>query len=112
IFSLLSRSMPWISSRHWGNKINDRRLRMVVKTKKKAAAKTAAKKKTTGKKKITAKKKTSAPAKRKASAARVKKGDRYQCSVCGIAVRIDETCGCVDMCDIICCDTQMRPKKK
>jgi len=42
----------------------------------------------------------------------VKKGDKYQCSVCGIAVTVDEACGCVDMCDIMCCDTQMKPKRK
>lgn len=83
---------------------------MAVKAKKKAAATRTARKKTSAKKKTTAKKKT--PARRKSPAGQVKKGDKYQCSVCGIAVRIDETCGCVDMCDIICCDTQMKPKKK
>jgi len=31
----------------------------------------------------------------------VKKGDVYQCSVCGLAVTVDEVCGCVDACDII-----------
>jgi molybdenum cofactor biosynthesis enzyme len=43
---------------------------------------------------------------------RVKKGDVYKCSVCGLAVRVDETCGCVDMCDIICCERQMKPVKR
>jgi len=42
----------------------------------------------------------------------VKKGDVYKCSVCGLAVRVDELCGCVDACDIICCEKQMKPKKK
>jgi hypothetical protein len=42
----------------------------------------------------------------------VKKGDVYKCSVCGIAVRVDEVCGCIDACDIICCERQMKPKKK
>jgi len=42
----------------------------------------------------------------------VKKGDVYKCSVCGLAVRVDEVCGCVDMCDIICCETPMRAKKR
>ncbi len=41
----------------------------------------------------------------------VKKGDVYQCGVCGLAVTVDE-CGCVDACDIICCEKQMKPKKK
>jgi len=42
----------------------------------------------------------------------VKKGDVYKCSVCGLAVTVDEVCGCVDACDIICCDKQMKPKKR
>lgn len=42
----------------------------------------------------------------------VKKGDVYKCGVCGLAVRVDEVCGCVDMCDIICCEKQMKPVKK
>ena len=42
----------------------------------------------------------------------VKKGDVYKCSVCGLAVRVDEVCGCVDMCDIVCCEKPMRAKKK
>ena len=40
----------------------------------------------------------------------VKKGDTYRCSVCGIAVTVDEVCGCVDTCDIICCEKPMRKK--
>ena len=42
----------------------------------------------------------------------VKKGDAYQCSVCGLAVTVDEACGCVDACDIICCEKPMKPKKR
>ena len=42
----------------------------------------------------------------------VKKGDVYKCGVCGLAVTVDEICGCVDTCDIICCEKQMRPKKR
>ena len=42
----------------------------------------------------------------------VEKGDVYKCSVCGLAVTVDEVCGCVDTCDIICCDKQMKPKKR
>ncbi len=48
---------------------------------------------------------------RKVTQKRVKKGDVYECSVCGLAVRVDEACGCVDACDIICCEKPMRPKK-
>jgi hypothetical protein len=42
----------------------------------------------------------------------VKKGDVYKCGICGLAVRVDEVCGCVDTCDIICCEKQMNPKKR
>ena len=42
----------------------------------------------------------------------VKKGDVYKCGVCGLAVTVDEVCGCVDTCDIICCQKQMKPKKR
>lgn len=45
-------------------------------------------------------------------AAPVKKGARYACGVCGIAVTVDDVCGCVDTCDIICCGRQMKPKRK
>lgn len=39
------------------------------------------------------------------------KGDSYSCSVCGLVVTVDEVCGCVDTCDIICCSEPMKPKK-
>jgi hypothetical protein len=41
-----------------------------------------------------------------------KQGEGYQCTVCGLAITIDEVCGCMDACDIICCEKQMKPKKK
>jgi hypothetical protein len=66
----------------------------------KAAKKTAAKK-------AVAKKATS----RTASRGKVKAGDQYKCSVCGLVVSVDETCGCVDTCDIVCCDTPMKKKR-
>jgi hypothetical protein len=62
-------------------------------------------------KKKTVKKKTTKPS-RRTTKKTIKKGDRYACNICGVAVRIDEVCGCVDMCDIICCGRQMKPKKK
>jgi hypothetical protein len=43
---------------------------------------------------------------------RIKKGDRYQCGICGLVVKVDDTCGCVDMCDIVCCDKPMKKKRK
>jgi hypothetical protein len=41
----------------------------------------------------------------------LKKGDQYKCSVCGLVVSVDETCGCVETCDIVCCDTPMKKKR-
>jgi len=43
--------------------------------------------------------------------AKVKKGNRFACSVCGLVVRVDNVCGCIEACDIICCGKQMSPKK-
>ena len=43
---------------------------------------------------------------------RSKKGGSYVCGVCGLAVTVDNVCGCVDTCDIICCGNQMKPKAK
>ena len=48
---------------------------------------------------------------KKAAKKGVKKGDAYQCSVCGLVVTVDEVCGCVDYCDIVCCEKQMKAKK-
>jgi len=42
----------------------------------------------------------------------VRKGDVYKCGVCGLGVTVDEVCGCVDTCDIICCEQQMKPKER
>ncbi|RJQ23183.1 MAG: desulforedoxin [Nitrospiraceae bacterium] len=42
----------------------------------------------------------------------MKKGAKYQCTVCGMAVTVDKICGCVEAHDIVCCGTEMKPKKK
>jgi len=42
----------------------------------------------------------------------VKKGEMYKCSVCGLAVTVVEVCGCIDTCDIICCEKPMKPRKR
>jgi hypothetical protein len=60
------------------------------------------------KKAATAKK---AIARRTTAKKAVAKGDSYVCGVCGLAVTVDEVCGCVDVCDIICCGKPMKPKK-
>jgi rubrerythrin len=87
-------------------KITMRRLHMPV-AKSKAAKKTTAAKKPAA---ATTKKvvKKAGPAAKK----KVAKGDTYVCGVCGLAVTVDETCGCVDFCDIICCGKQMKPRVK
>jgi len=56
--------------------------------------------------------KKSAVATKKAATQKIAKGDAYVCGVCGLAVTVDETCGCVDVCDIICCGKPMKPRKK
>lgn len=42
---------------------------------------------------------------------KVARGDAYVCGVCGLAVTVDEECGCVDVCDIICCGQPMKARK-
>ncbi len=49
--------------------------------------------------------------KKKVAKKGVKKGDAYQCGVCGLVVTVDEVCGCVDACDIICCEKPMKRKR-
>jgi hypothetical protein len=49
---------------------------------------------------------------KEASKKGVKRGEAYKCSVCGLSVVVDEVCGCIDTCDIICCEKPMKPKRK
>ncbi len=64
---------------------------------------------------VAKKKLTKKPAKkmvrRSGSRVKTKEGDRYACEVCGLAITVDETCGCVDSCDLICCETPMTKKR-
>lgn len=39
-----------------------------------------------------------------------KKGDAYQCGVCGYRVIVDEACGCVEEHIFVCCDKPMKKK--
>ncbi len=48
---------------------------------------------------------------KKTSKKGIKKGESYQCSVCGLVVTVDEVCGCVETCDIICCEKPMKKKR-
>jgi hypothetical protein len=49
---------------------------------------------------------------KKSPAGKTAKGDSYECEVCGLVVTVDETCGCVDVCDIICCSKPMKAKAR
>lgn len=76
----------------------------------------AVNKKETKAKKTTTKK--AAPAKKappaKKAIGKEKKGQVgsvYECKVCGLAVEVIDDCGCVAVCDLICCEEAMKPKK-
>jgi hypothetical protein len=73
-------------------------------TKKKAVSKT----KKPAAKKATAKKAVKPSAKKKQG---IKKGTKFSCEVCGLIISVDEVCGCVETCDILCCSEQMTKKK-
>ncbi len=40
------------------------------------------------------------------------KGESYLCESCGLVVTVDEPCGCVDVCDIMCCNVPMKKTGK
>lgn len=54
--------------------------------------------------------KKAAPAKA-AAAKKSQVGKAYQCKVCGLVVSVIEDCGCVQACDLICCQEPMKPKR-
>ena len=64
-----------------------------------------AEKKSGGAVKETAAKK--APAAKKES----RIGKEYECEVCGLAVTVDEDCGCAE-CEILCCEEPMKQRSK
>ena len=45
---------------------------------------------------------------RKTVTKKMAKGQSYSCDVCGLVVTVDEVCGCVDVCDIVCCGEPMQ----
>ena len=47
-------------------------------------------------------------AKKVAAKKKVTTGESYACEVCGLVVSVDEVCGCVDVCDIVCCGQPMK----
>ncbi len=83
---------------------------MYAKEKDMAKAKTSKKgpaKKTTAK---TASKKTAVKKTAKKTVS-MKKGSKYACGVCGLAVIVDTACGCPETTHLICCEKPMRMKK-
>jgi hypothetical protein len=70
-----------------------------------ATAKTSKK---TATKKATAK---TAPKKTTKKTAGMKKGSKYACGVCGLAVTVDTACGCAETAHLICCEKPMRVKR-
>ncbi|MDA8174470.1 MAG: hypothetical protein M0018_07765 [Nitrospiraceae bacterium] len=76
----------------------------VKKTAVKTAAKKTAAKKTAPKKAV---KKTAAKRPAVKKPVTVGGGDRFECEVCGLAVTVDEECGCVETTEIICCNEPM-----
>lgn len=61
-------------------------------------------------KKAAPRKATRAPARATTKAA-IKRGAGYSCHVCGLVVTVDETCGCAEVHDIVCCGKSMKPVK-
>lgn len=59
-------------------------------------------------------KKTSKPvAKPKAKAkAAPKKGQPYECGVCGYRVVVDEACGCAEEHVLVCCEQPMKKSRR
>jgi hypothetical protein len=66
---------------------------------------------TTAKKSASAKITTAKTTAKATPAKKVAKGDSYVCGVCGLAVVVDEECGCEDVCDIVCCGQPMKAHK-
>ena len=42
---------------------------------------------------------------------KVTKGDAYECEVCGMAVVVEEPCGCDDDFALLCCGEPMKARK-
>ena len=56
-------------------------------------------------------KKTAKAAKKKKTTAKAKKGEAYECGVCGYRLVVDEVCGCAEEHVYICCEKPMKKKR-
>lgn len=52
-----------------------------------------------------------APKKIRPNASAKKKGGKYECVECGLLVTVDEPCGCVEACELVCCGQPMQFKR-
>ena len=52
-----------------------------------------------------------APAKKAARRGKTNPGDAYSCEVCGLAVTVDEVCGCTEAHELICCSEPMKKSR-
>lgn len=50
--------------------------------------------------------------KKTAARRNARKGESYSCQSCGLVVTVDEECGCIDACEIMCCDVPMKKTRK
>jgi acyl transferase domain-containing protein len=41
----------------------------------------------------------------------MKRGSKYACGVCGLAVTVDTACGCAETAHLVCCEKPMRAKR-
>jgi hypothetical protein len=57
------------------------------------------------------KKATKKAAPKKKATTKIKKGQAYECGICGYRIIIDEVCGCAEEHLFICCDKQMKKKR-
>jgi transposase-like protein len=55
-------------------------------------------------------KKPAKPSVKKQTGAKVKKGQKYKCEICGFSFTVDE-CGCYEEHIFICCEQPMKEKK-
>ena len=56
-------------------------------------------------------KKTTKAAKKKKTTAKAKKGNAYECSVCGYRLIVDKVCGWAEEQVLICCEKPMKLKR-
>lgn len=82
-----------------------------TKTMKEAAPKKASPAKKCGTKKCAPKSAVKTAPKPAAKKNSKVQGSKYACVSCGLIITVDKACGCVDMCEILCCGAPMKTSK-